>query len=300
MVDDGSTDGSRSVADEALLRRPGFVLRHVRQANHGPAAARNAALRCATGRWVHFLDADDELAIDPSAWLDDRFTAHAFAVEVRRHGKPWRRVRPTLRRRHDHLDLLSAANVVRTSSLFFRRDALDVLFDERLWFDEDWLFWLENPRLFERVQRHRGVTASIHHVHTRNTTAQSRRAGRNRVRAVRRFRRRFTGRLSTRQSHNLDLQELIGLRQNGVPIPLSAFFRWPCSPVLLAKMLVYATDGFFGLWPWLYRPASTEKTVFGGIGGGSGARGRSARPRPQHRRGDHADQRRGPRAVAKS
>jgi FkbM family methyltransferase len=61
IVDDRSTDGSKTVAEDLANRLPGVRL--VQQpANAGPAAARNTALHQASGRYVCFLDADDEYA----------------------------------------------------------------------------------------------------------------------------------------------------------------------------------------------------------------------------------------------
>lgn len=59
VVDDGS-------ADDTLMRVRGWqerlpALKILSQANAGPGAARNAGLSRATGRFVLFLDADDEL-----------------------------------------------------------------------------------------------------------------------------------------------------------------------------------------------------------------------------------------------
>ncbi|MGV3711084.1 MAG: glycosyltransferase family 2 protein [Gemmatimonas sp.] len=54
VVDDGSTDNTEAAARAAS---PDIVYR--RQANAGPAKARNLALSLATGEFIAFLDADD-------------------------------------------------------------------------------------------------------------------------------------------------------------------------------------------------------------------------------------------------
>jgi glycosyltransferase involved in cell wall biosynthesis len=66
VVDDGSTDGTEKVVKE--LR--GEVV-YLRQSNSGPAAARNLGLRHSRGRFVAFLDSDDQWLPDvPSRVLD--------------------------------------------------------------------------------------------------------------------------------------------------------------------------------------------------------------------------------------
>lgn len=56
-VDDGSTDNSREILQEAAARNP--RLKIIRQANAGPGAARNAGMQAASGEYLAFLDADD-------------------------------------------------------------------------------------------------------------------------------------------------------------------------------------------------------------------------------------------------
>lgn len=61
LVDDGSTDGSRAIAEEFCARDPRF--RMVGQDNQGPGPARNLGVEHAHGEYLAFVDADD--VVDP-------------------------------------------------------------------------------------------------------------------------------------------------------------------------------------------------------------------------------------------
>lgn len=63
VVDDGSTDNTR----EILERYSDPRLQVAHQGHAGASAARNRGLRLANGRWVTFLDSDDEALPD---WLE--------------------------------------------------------------------------------------------------------------------------------------------------------------------------------------------------------------------------------------
>ena len=58
IIDDGSTDDTAAIVQSLQKEFPG--LRVIRQANGGAARARNAGIAEATGRFIAFLDSDDE------------------------------------------------------------------------------------------------------------------------------------------------------------------------------------------------------------------------------------------------
>ena len=60
VVDDGSTDDTPQILAGTSIPQ-GLSCRFVRQDNAGPAAARNHGLRLSRGRFLLFLDADDEM-----------------------------------------------------------------------------------------------------------------------------------------------------------------------------------------------------------------------------------------------
>ena len=60
LVDDGSDRPVTEVLTADLLGSPKLYI--MRQENQGAAAARHAGIQRATGRWITFLDADDEVA----------------------------------------------------------------------------------------------------------------------------------------------------------------------------------------------------------------------------------------------
>lgn len=61
VVDDGSTDDTAHMLSHYQQQHQQFRLRLLHQENHGVSVARNNGLRYAQGRFVSFVDADDEL-----------------------------------------------------------------------------------------------------------------------------------------------------------------------------------------------------------------------------------------------
>ncbi|MGL5810451.1 MAG: bifunctional glycosyltransferase/CDP-glycerol:glycerophosphate glycerophosphotransferase [Nocardioides sp.] len=66
LVDDGSRDGSRRIAEEYVARDRRFRL--LTRPNGGLGAARNTGVRAARGRYLTFVDSDD--VVPDNAWAD--------------------------------------------------------------------------------------------------------------------------------------------------------------------------------------------------------------------------------------
>jgi glycosyltransferase involved in cell wall biosynthesis len=77
VVDDGSTDNTAAVAAAY-----GSRIKYLTQANKGVSAARNLGLRQATGKFVHFLDADDYVLPGIYEKMVAAFNARPDAVAV--------------------------------------------------------------------------------------------------------------------------------------------------------------------------------------------------------------------------
>lgn len=77
VVDDGSTDGSRGVAESF-----GSAVIFKQQQNGGPAAARNLGIQNATGEFLGFLDADDWWQPEFVACCSEFLKAHPACIAV--------------------------------------------------------------------------------------------------------------------------------------------------------------------------------------------------------------------------
>ena len=150
VVDDGSTDDTQAKLEEYAGR-----IRVVRQANRGPAAARNHGIQVALGEIIAFLDSDD-------LWLPTKLARQVALLTAGGDSVPCCLCNARLRSAHGDDELsfhvaqiyppfeqgiwLNPAEVLATRFVFFnqavavRRWALDKIggFDESLWLLEDW------------------------------------------------------------------------------------------------------------------------------------------------------------------
>lgn len=129
VVDDGSSDATSAVVRSVAGRDP--RVRFFRQANGGPAAARNLALRHAQGAWVAFLDADDywlpgklECQLAAAAGADVVYSDAYLAVNDVRVGTYSSRWPPARQGEAMFEYLLTHPNPVALLTVLVRRQAL--------------------------------------------------------------------------------------------------------------------------------------------------------------------------------
>lgn len=191
VVDDGSTDGGAEVA-----RAHPLAPRVLRQANRGPAAARNAGVAVATGDLIALLDADD-------LWVPDKLARQVEAFRLRPEigwafghhevvgpdgrpipSAPPRSRAPTLR------DLLTRGNQVGTLTVVARRAAWEAAGwmpeDRCLVGAEDFALWLRFARRYPL--HYDAAVLARQRLHATNTLgADWRRAFQSEARVVARF-----------------------------------------------------------------------------------------------------------------
>ena len=146
VVDDGSTDAT--LHEMERIRDARIVL--LREEHRGPAAARNAGLRRARGRYIAFMDADDvwldgKLAADV-AYLDAHPDADLVFSSMRMVDEDGRDLPRTIRGWSGVLTLrdLIVEDVIGTDTIMMRREACAQTgwFDEELPSASDYDYWL--------------------------------------------------------------------------------------------------------------------------------------------------------------
>jgi glycosyltransferase involved in cell wall biosynthesis len=142
IVDDGSIDKTVGILLSYIaLHNLADKISLFRQSNAGPSAARNRGIKLSKGVWIAFLDSDDVWSPDKLALQLD---AVRFHPELSLLG-----VRSGVEVQHsEQLSMISFKtllykNPFKTSGVIMRRAAaLEVQFDERMKYSEDYRVWL--------------------------------------------------------------------------------------------------------------------------------------------------------------
>jgi glycosyltransferase involved in cell wall biosynthesis len=174
VVDDGSTDGTGSVAASFPF------VRCVTQDNRGLAAARNAGLSASHGEFVIFLDADDTLlpgAIQTGARLLAADASLAFVAGQSRFitsdGIPQPTEQPIRASSDPYVALLTRNSIRNPAMVMFRRKVLDQAggFDSRVDACADYEMYLRIARAYP-VAFHTGLVAEYRkHAHNMSSDA---------------------------------------------------------------------------------------------------------------------------------
>lgn len=167
IVDDCSTDGTRDLilAFAALDQRirPIFL-----QENGGVSCARNAAIRCAEGRYIAFLDADDiwlenKLLCQFQAFNQGADVVYSDYIRFHEHGAERAVVSP------DGVDfkVLLRGNCIGNLTAAYDVSKLGKFYQESIG-HEDYLMWLQifrknviSKRIPEKLARYRVSNASV-------------------------------------------------------------------------------------------------------------------------------------------
>ncbi len=157
LIDDGSPDKSGEICDE--YARSDSRVRVFHKENGGVSSARNLGLDNARGKWVMFVDSDDELSskfsdVDVSLFRDDMV---AFPpVVVKANGERERFSFVTSDCKYVCFDFapLLCTYIIRTPwAKFYKRSAIGQLrFDTNLRFGEDFVF---NMQFLKRAESFR-------------------------------------------------------------------------------------------------------------------------------------------------
>jgi len=154
VVNDGSIDGTTEIVKR--MQQQDARIRYVFQENQGLAASRNHGLRLAKGKFIQFLDADDQLIADKFERQLNHIASHPDTdviygdcelvyIETGQHVFRGH----TLKFGSDPLDDLlrrwPKGESIPIHCALFRRSVLDKenWFDEELKAKEDWLFWVD-------------------------------------------------------------------------------------------------------------------------------------------------------------
>jgi len=147
VVDDGSTDNSREI-----LKGLSGHIQYIRQENKGLAGARNTGILASSGKYIGFLDADDEWSSDYLEKMMDLvnkfpdaavYFCAARAMDANSKDLPQLFGKPSVPMQAIYWSLLRA-NFLIPSTITMRRSVILEfgLFDNTLRSCEDWDLWL--------------------------------------------------------------------------------------------------------------------------------------------------------------
>ncbi len=175
LIEDGSSDGSADLCADLAAADPRIQVLH-QPRNSGAAAARNSGLKIARGRYIAFLDADDE-------WLPEKLSCQLAFMQARgahfSYTGFWRqrgteRHQVRVPERVDRNRLLKG-NVIGCLTALYDRAHFGTVEMPALRLRQDFALWL---KLLERGEAAHGLDRplAVHHVQPNSLSAPKGRA----------------------------------------------------------------------------------------------------------------------------
>lgn len=148
VVDDGSTDNTREI-----VQTYGKKVRYIYQKNAGPSAARNKGIKNARGKYIAFLDSDDEFLPDKlkiqMKYLEEHPKCsflYSYYYNVDKKGRVLKLREPKKCKKKSELRFLLLTKVftVRTSTVVVKKEVFEEVgyFNEDYPYSQDWDMWL--------------------------------------------------------------------------------------------------------------------------------------------------------------
>jgi len=149
IIDDFSTDDTRDVSKEIVLKDPRFT--YVYSENKSSAITRNDGLKLVTGDYVQFLDADDEISpikFEESLKQDEGSDIiisnfYLFEKKIDTRIPPYCDLSKVT---FDYSHILTKWDIdfsIPIHCALLKKEAIsDILFNTKLKTKEDWVFWL--------------------------------------------------------------------------------------------------------------------------------------------------------------
>lgn len=143
IVDDGSTDNSRSIIKELQDQNPKVNIISYFQENQGPSAARNKGIEIASGNWIAFLDTDDYWVADKMQIQLDFLQKNQDIVLVSG-GYNKLFFKDVIIYKEITFNMLCAKNYFETPCVLVKKDVLTCYpFNEHQKYSEDYRVWLQ-------------------------------------------------------------------------------------------------------------------------------------------------------------
>lgn len=152
VVDDGSTDKTEKIAKKYVKKHKRKV-RYIYQKNKGPSAARNTGIGNAKGKYIAFLDSDDEFLPKKlkkqMSFVKRRPNCrflYTWYYNSNKNGKIDRKRRTKRYGSKEALQykLYTRQFTIRTSTVMIEKKVFKKtgLFNENYWYSQDWDMWL--------------------------------------------------------------------------------------------------------------------------------------------------------------